>query len=164
MATQQTTSLNSALGMCPNCEAQIPFNSSHCPKCHAEFGGGNLWKIKPLPPHTMAMDVKEQLARAERYRDQRNWLMLAFIAVAVVVGVVLAIANHSGGRSIVMLLVFVSATVAFALSKRQKPAQCPKCGYKWLYKEDRKDLVPPDYPQAELTDWQACPGCGLAMK
>jgi ribosomal protein L40E len=164
MPDQESTKPGAELGLCPNCDAHIPFDTVRCPKCSAEFGGTNLWKVKPLPVRTIALEVQEQLELAERYRDRRNWLMLAGVIVAALVGVVLAIATRSEGRSIFMGAVFVGSSVALLIFNRVKPAQCPKCGYKWLFREDRKDKVPPNYPEAELTEWKACPGCGLPMQ
>jgi len=38
------------LGLCPNCESEIPIGSLECPKCKALFGPHSTWKITPLPP------------------------------------------------------------------------------------------------------------------
>jgi len=36
------------LGLCPNCEAEIPLDSQECPICKASFGPNSTWSIKPL--------------------------------------------------------------------------------------------------------------------
>ena len=36
------------MGRCPNCETIIPLNARECRKCTAQFGGTNLWAVKPL--------------------------------------------------------------------------------------------------------------------
>jgi hypothetical protein len=37
------------LGICPNCESEIPISSLECPKCKALFRPPSTWQIKPLP-------------------------------------------------------------------------------------------------------------------
>lgn len=36
------------MGRCPNCETIIPLNARECRKCTAQFGGRNVWTVKPL--------------------------------------------------------------------------------------------------------------------
>ena len=36
------------MGTCPNCDAVLPLSAKQCKKCSAEFGGRNVWAIKPL--------------------------------------------------------------------------------------------------------------------
>ena len=164
MFERKTAEPSGEMGLCPNCDAQIPLDAARCRKCSAEFGGTNLWKVKPLPPHTLATDIQEQLALAARYRDKRNYLMLWPILAGAAVGIVAAIAIGGNGKSIFMSIVFACSMAGYWIGLREKPARCPKCSFLWLYREDRHDMVPPDYPETELTDWKACPGCGLPMK
>ena len=35
-------------GRCPSCKATIPLIASECPKCHALFGVGSAWKVRPI--------------------------------------------------------------------------------------------------------------------
>ncbi len=35
-------------GICPSCDAIIPFASAECPKCKALFGPNSAWSVKPL--------------------------------------------------------------------------------------------------------------------
>ncbi|RSZ47532.1 MULTISPECIES: hypothetical protein [unclassified Variovorax] len=36
------------LGVCPSCDAEIPYFSEECPKCRALFGPDSTWQVRPL--------------------------------------------------------------------------------------------------------------------
>lgn len=39
-------------GICPSCKGTILLNAIECPKCHATFGEGAVWKVLPIGGET----------------------------------------------------------------------------------------------------------------